>query len=157
MSNEYTQFYRGEREDIDRELFNIEVTVLFLNKQYHITKLINNTPFVIDTMFIVNNNSINNYTIDIGHYIFRTIRKLTKKTDTLEATNEAFGFTNSLISVFIQTEVFDEFKIALYKGKDYTTQHIDRMLKIANETDDPIIKIKWIVCVKYLNDVFLSN
>ena len=152
-------FYGTKRDDIENQKTYINFTNKFIYEEYHIYNLISNTPFKQDKMFSLVNNDINNgIQIDIYHHIFVTVYSIVKKeqinSTNVEIIKRVLLFIDDTIKKLKKTLVYYDF-IQNRNNQHIINKQIEHMLLIANNPIDIKMKVKWIIFVKYLFDLYL--
>jgi len=142
----YNGIIRGDRMDVKEQLkFIIDCSKL-LNKQIDISEFIRDTPFHSDVLFKFDDKY--NYQIDIGHYLFRTIRMLNKIKDTIIATNDAIKYINDAIISSKNTPIYIALIDNIY---DYATDntkkeiYINHLCNIIDKLDNINNKIECLI------------
>ena len=151
--NNYIGMFRGEHRDgtengTYNEAYYIIETAKFVNGEIDFTTLSNIVPYVSDKMFKFDSGESMDYKIDIGHYMFRTIRMMLKITDTEQATNEGLNLVNKVLSNFKNTPIYSEFieDIDSYvNDTDKKTEYIGRIIGVANDEVEPMSRLAWLV------------
>lgn len=147
--NNYIGMFRGEHRDgtYDQAYYIIE-TAKFVNGEIDFSTLSSIVPYVSDKMFKFSSGTSMDYEVDIGHYMFRSIRMMLKITDTEQATNEGLKLVNNILYNFKNTPLYSDFikDIDNYvNNTDKKTEYIGRIIGIANNEVEPMSRLTWLV------------
>ena len=107
--------------------------IKLLNNNIDFIQFMENTPFHYDSLFRFDSN--NNYYIDVGHYLFKTIMMLNKNEDIFNIIDKSIIFINNIITRFIKSHSFNKL---FHEHKLYTSSDI---LKYSNSFCNNIQKI----------------
>jgi hypothetical protein len=155
--------YKGvinkERNNNKDQLKYIDLCNKLLNKKIDICDFMENTPFHTDALFKFDIK--NNYKIDIGHYLFKTVLmliKLNKTKDLVNIIDNSINFINYTISCFKKTPTFNTL---VNNHKQYTIDNTKKILYINNfcnnivKIDNLNIKMKFII--EYIFSINIIN
>ena len=142
--NNFSGAFRSNRTNSSKEAYYITECAKFINGDTDITTFVQVVPYVNDHLFRFNRDF--DYSIDVGHYLFRTIRMMTKITDTEQATEATMSFINTIINKFKNTIVYADLidEIDAYTNdKAKQIDYMSRIFGIIDSQNDPQQRVGW--------------